>query len=221
MLTLKRMSRDDKELYPVLYCTGASRQSRKALTLCKIVLVLMRLMLQLHIQTESKVRNKIRSKACSNNLEKNPLWLAQCVLRAISALSHERFAPFFGCCLLFLGIPTHVYQYGSCVLAAGPAILLAQVTALFIVLPVFGRANKEATHNSASSIELMVANGHQMAGSTRGQRYLSLDNYIRRRFKSRSLNALVVLLIFSLWTLIAVSCILNLSKKTFLLSKVF
>ena len=42
----------------------------------------------------------------------------------------------------FSGIPTHVYQYGVCVLAACPAIILAQVTALFIILPVFGKANK-------------------------------------------------------------------------------
>ena len=44
--------------------------------------------------------------------------------------------------LFFSGIPTHVYQYGVCVLAACPAIILAQVTALFIILPVFGKANK-------------------------------------------------------------------------------
>lgn len=102
---------------------------------------------------------------------------------------------------LFLGIPTHVYQYGSCVLAAGPAIILAQVTALFIVLPVFGKANKDI-HNSASSMgELMVTSA--TSSSPRGG--LSFKNYLRRRFKSTSLNVLVAVLIFILWTLIAVS----------------
>ena len=52
-------------------------------------------------------------------------------------------------CFLFVfsGIPTHVYQYGTCVLAACPAIILAQVTAMFIILPVFGKANKVSKIN--------------------------------------------------------------------------
>jgi hypothetical protein len=94
---------------------------------------------------------------------------------------------------LFSGIPTHVYHYGASILAAVPAIILAQVSALFIVLPVFGKGNKDP--NTASE-----AGG----GGLRGRRQLSLDSYIKRRFRSTSLNVLVAVLIFSLWTLVTV-----------------
>ena len=90
-----------------------------------------------------------------------------------------------------------MYQYGSCVLAAGPAILLAQVSALFTVLPVFGKANKDLVNNSASSIELMTG--------SKGHKYLSLDKYLHRRFRSTSLSILVAVLVYVLWTLVAVS----------------
>ena len=41
------------------------------------------------------------------------------------------------------GIPTHVYQFGASVLAAMPAIILAQLSALLTVAPVFGKAKKD------------------------------------------------------------------------------
>jgi len=105
---------------------------------------------------------------------------------------------------LILGIPTHVYQYGVCVLAACPAIILAQVTALFIILPVFGKANKETSASASSSVEMML-------NSASLSQQLSLETYLWRRFKSASLNMLVAILIFTLWTFIAGSIFYGIS----------
>ena len=98
------------------------------------------------------------------------------------------------------GIPTHVYQFGASVMAAGPAIILAQALALFVVLPVFGKAKKEA-NSINSSVELMA--------STRTSKSVTLASYIHCRFRSASLDVLVAVLVFALWTFISVSSFMS------------
>ena len=91
-------------------------------------------------------------------------------------------------------------------MAAGPAIILAQALALFVVLPVFGKAKKKNGANSInSSVELMA--------STRNlSKSVTLTSYIHCRFRSASLDVLVAVLVFALWTFISVS-----SFKSFIL----
>ena len=105
--------------------------------------------------------------------------------------------------LYFVGIPTHVYQYGASILVAGPAILLAQLTALFVVLPVFGKNSPEVS----SSQELMLVAQQSASSTSKPKHHLTTMSYISRRFSSNSIKVLVTTLVVTLWTLLAVSTI--------------
>ena len=106
-------------------------------------------------------------------------------------------------CNLLTGIPTHVYQFGASILAAGPAILLAQLTALFIVLPVFGKNGHQQYPEASSSQELMLV--AQSSSKQQHRQHLTIMSYISRRFSSNSIKVLVTTLVVTLWTLLAVS----------------
>ena len=106
-------------------------------------------------------------------------------------------------CNLLTGIPTHVYQFGASILAAGPAILLAQLTALFIVLPVFGKNGHPQYPEASSSQELMLV--AQSSSKQQHRQHLTIMSYISRRFSSNSIKVLVTTLVVTLWTLLAVS----------------
>ena len=106
--------------------------------------------------------------------------------------------------LIFLsGIPTHVYQFGASVLAAMPAIVFAQVSALLTVVPVFGKVKKDVIDSSASAaMELMTSN--KIPSAPGNSNSLNITSYIERRFRSTSLNILLAVLIFALWFLLSV-----------------
>ena len=105
--------------------------------------------------------------------------------------------------LYFTGIPTHVYQFGASILATGPAILLAQLTALFVVLPVFGKNSPEVS----SSQEMMLVAQQSASSTSKPKHHLTTMSYISRRFSSNSIKVLVTTLVVTLWTLLAVSTI--------------
>ena len=107
--------------------------------------------------------------------------------------------------LIFLsGIPTHVYQFGASVLAAMPAIVFAQVSALLTVVPVFGKVKKDVIDSSASAaMELMTSN-KILPSAPGNSNSLNITSYIERRFRSTSLNILLAVLIFALWFLLSV-----------------
>ena len=73
---------------------------------------------------------------------------------------------------------------------------------------------QETSASASSSVEMML-------NSASLSQQLSLETYLWRRFKSASLNMLVAILIFTLWTFIAVSIFDHTTKgfPTYVISK--